>query len=561
LACCLLVPVAVFAQDTDLLLNTSMYPYVDRVDVLGYAGKTIHTDTKPYGRKAVTLALRQADTAAMSVMERRWHARMRLLADDSLAALQQPYQRLGKVKYVYANRRDLLAFRSAAFELYVNPAAHLALGAEAGDSSSRLMVNSRGVTVRGSLYGKVGFYTEVYDNQLYLPTFATLRMDSDPNNQYQNMFGEVFVKKFKDKVGSADFFTSRAYLTFSPLPCTRIKFGKDRAFWGNGSQSLMLNDFAADYLFLTATTKIWKLEYVNHFTQMFDYVRDRQDTEGPHPRKYGVWHALYFKPNRNISVGVWESVIYTPWQPNGYRGFELQYLNPIIFYRAAEQAIGSPDNGLLGATFKVNFLKRAQVYGQFLMDDFNFGATRNSPSGKAFDFSYWGNKLGYQLGAKYMNAFGISTFDLQAEYNLVRPWVYQHFNQAGNFTQYGQVLGHSWGSNVREWTVQASYQPLAALHLHAQYGRAVKGEGFNGSDLTQPYIAPTTQYGYKAGDGPILHTASMLYLRASWQIAQTDIYVEAEARVRQEMVGTVDYGSTSAIAGVRFGIPSRPMRF
>jgi hypothetical protein len=160
-----------------------------------------------------------------------------------------------------------------------------------------------------------------------------------------------------------------------------------------------------------------------------------------------------------------------------------------------------------------------------------------------------------------MNAFGIPTLDLQGEYNLVRPWVYQHFNLAGNYTQYGQVLGHSWGSNVREWTLQASYHPLASLHLHAQYGQAVKGEGFNGSDLTQPYIAPATQYGYKAGEGPVLHTAKMLYLRASWQVLQTDIYLEAEARIRREWVGSTDYSGTSALAGLRFGIPSRPMKF
>lgn len=341
-ACWLLVPAILVAQDTDFLLNTDIYPYTDRIDVLGYTGQTIHTDVKPYGRKAVSLALRQADTAAMSVVERRWHARMALLADDSLAAVQQPYPRLGQLKPVYANRRDLFAVRTPEFELYVNPAAQLALGAEQTDSLARLMTNSRGVTVRGSLYGKVGFYTEVYDNQLYLPRFATLRMDIKSNDQYQNMFGEVFVKKFKNRYGSADFFTSRAYITFSPLPCTRIKFGKDRAFWGNGYQSLMLNDYAADYLFLTATTRIWKLEYINHFTQMYDYVRDRQDTEGPHPRKYGVWHALFFKPNRNISVGVWESVIYSPWQPNGYRGFELQYLNPVIFLPRRRAVFGQP---------------------------------------------------------------------------------------------------------------------------------------------------------------------------------------------------------------------------
>ena len=88
----------------------------------------------------------------------------------------------------------------------------------------------------------------------------------------------------------------------------RIKFGKDRAFWGNGSQSLLLNDHSADYLLLNIQTKIWKLVYTNHFTQMIHFIPNRNDTEGTLPRKYGVFHQLTYHPNSKLSFSIFESV-------------------------------------------------------------------------------------------------------------------------------------------------------------------------------------------------------------------------------------------------------------
>ena len=54
---------------------------------------------------------------------------------------------------------------------------------------------------------------------------------------------------------------------------------------------------------------------------------------------------------------------------------------------------------------KWNLFNRFQLYGQFLLDDYNY-SKRSEGSG------YWGNKLGLQAGAKYIDAFGIPTLDL-----------------------------------------------------------------------------------------------------------------------------------------------------
>ena len=48
-------------------------------------------------------------------------------------------------------------------------------------------------------------------------------------------------------------------------------------------------------------------------------------------------------PDR-INIGLFESIVFS--RPNH---FELQYLNPVIFYRTVEQMVGSPDNAMIGA--------------------------------------------------------------------------------------------------------------------------------------------------------------------------------------------------------------------
>jgi hypothetical protein len=48
-----------------------------------------------------------------------------------------------------------------------------------------------------------------------------------------------------------------------------------------------------------------------------------------------------------LNIGLFEGVIF------GRKDhFEFQYLNPIIFYRHIEGAIGSPDNALAGLDFQ-----------------------------------------------------------------------------------------------------------------------------------------------------------------------------------------------------------------
>ncbi|MEM9718672.1 MAG: hypothetical protein AAGA10_05475 [Bacteroidota bacterium] len=542
------------AQNADILLGHDLYHYVDRLDIQGLSGDFFPTTLKPYGRQVVADFFATVDTQRLSPVENQWHKRMRILVDDAYASSTS---QKGIWNTFYTNGRDLYHVDKEPnkFRLYVNPSFHLALGNEQETflSTERqghtLLNNIRGLSIRGVLWDKIGFYTEVTDNVIRVP--QEIFQNFEENDQ---LYDQTFVKRFGNTENGLDFFNARAYLTFRPIEAMRIKVGKDRAFWGLGRQSLFLNDHAADYAFVNIQTKIWKLVYVNHFTQLLDFVPNKGDTEGTWPRKYGVFHQLSYFPTNTISLSLFESIIYNPYLANGKRGFEIQYLNPLIFFRAIEQSLGSPDNATIGFSAKVNAWNRFQLYGQFLIDDLNIGQRDNGDD-------YWGNKLGYQVGAKYINAFSIPTLDLQVEYNRVRPYTYQHFNIAANYSQFDQSLGHAAGANLYDLYVGLRYHPLPPLNIELAYTTLTQGldmDGINyGGDINRSYsVDRAGDFGQIVGQGDPLNM-DQIYGRLTYQLWNTDIYAEIEGRYRTEN----ERESASILGGVRMGLPQRIVKF
>ena len=60
------------------------------------------------------------------------------------------------------------------------------------------------------------------------------------------------------------------------------------------------------------------------------------------------------------------------WTNNNNRGFDVNYLNPIIFYRAIEFSTGSrAGNALIGLSGKYKVSNKVNVYGQLIIDEFS----------------------------------------------------------------------------------------------------------------------------------------------------------------------------------------------
>lgn len=557
-----LAPLGAFGQTADLPLQHDAYHMVDRMDIQGLIKKaetdsmpaTVATDVKPYSREYVSELYRQAELSSLTPRTRAWHDLLRASADDSFA---DTIQGKGVLKKLYVNRRDFFAVKTTGLTLYANPMICLNAGQEIhnyttdlSNANTLLYRNMRGAQVRGTLFDKVGFFSEFSENQLKAQQFIR-----GQHAQLGALTGENFVKVFDAQTDNPgfDYFTARGYFTYSPAKQIRFKLGRDRSFLGNGYQSLFLSDNSADHFFLNINTKVWKLEYVNHFAMMTDFLRGKPDPYGTHPKKYAVVHQLFFRPWHWLSVSAFESVAYSPTLPGGVRGFELEYMNPIIFYRSVEQSLGSPDNSMLGISAKANLLKRFQIYGQVALDDYNF---RNRSLGPG----YWGNKYALQGGFKYIDAFWIPRLDLQVEMNAVRPYTYSHFNPTANWSHYGQYLAHSLGSNAKDFHFIARYQPLPRWSLYACFSSMLKGLDINGEnyggDLFKPYTDHYQDFNNVIGQGDALKI-TQLYGRISYRILGLDAFADLEGRYRKENENT----GLSVVGSFRINLPSTPPKY
>ncbi|HWY38831.1 MAG TPA: hypothetical protein VNY73_09750 [Bacteroidia bacterium] len=240
------------------------------------------------------------------------------------------------------------------------------------------------------------------------------------------------------------------HLSYSPIRVLNFQLGKDKIFLGDGYRSLLLSDVANNYPYFKTTVNIWKLQY----SVWYSAFKDIYNTNGSlnnSLNRFGTFHYLSFNAVPNFNISFFETEIWQGKDTNRYRSFDPNYLNPIIFYRPIEYSLGSGDNALMGLNTSFKFLGRYKLYGQVVIDEFNYEQIRMFKH-------WWGNKQGFQVGFKYLNVFGVKNLSLQGEFNYVRPYTYSHGSPQQNYSHFNQPLAHPFGANFTESLGFLSYK-------------------------------------------------------------------------------------------------------
>lgn len=329
----------------------------------------------------------------------------------------------------------------------LNPIFDLQFGKSDPSEAKYTYVNTRGLQARGGLGKQINFTTTIYESQGRFADYFNRYAESiaPAGGNPAIIPGIGIAKEFK--TDAYDFPLAEANLTFAPNKFFDLQLGYGRNFLGDGYRSLLLSDGASPYPFLKINTTFWKIKYTNTYMWMKD-VRDAVTVDRTYATKYVANHYLSWNVTKKFNLGFFESVV---WSNQNNRGFDMSFVNPIIFYRAVEFSSSSRSgNALLGLTGKYKWNNQINFYGQFLLDEFSLGDMKSGEKS-------WKNKFGYQLGAKYYNAFNIKNLLLQAEYNHVRPYVYAHSEIITNYGHNNQSLGHQWGGNFREFIAIARY--------------------------------------------------------------------------------------------------------
>lgn len=358
----------------------------------------------------------------------------------------------------------LFVYNEENYNIYCSPIFDLTLGREKLNQQ-KIYTNTRGYIVYGNIGQKISFFSSFRENQSVFQSYLRNFI-----NEKNVVPGQGFARRFKD-VGF-DYAIASGYVSIRPSDLFVIQFGHGKHFVGDGYRSLLLSDNSFNYPFLRVQTSLGKLHYTNLFAELQDISYfatnsiENVDQMG-YPKKYMSSHYLSLNLFENLNLSFFESIIWRVNHAPGNRGFDVNYLNPIIFLRPIEFSLNSPDNVLIGlnANYKINY--KSYAYSQLILDEFSLNDLRKNND-------FWANKYGYQLGFKSYDILNLDMTSFQIEYNYVRPYTYAHHNPQQNYGHYNQSLAHPLGANFSELVsiVRYKYKRLGfqLKHIIAKYG-------------------------------------------------------------------------------------------
>jgi hypothetical protein len=389
---------------------------------------------------------------------------------------------------IYKHKAAFFDVVSPDFKLVVNPVAYQKIEYDRSLGES-LYLNNRGLEIRGQIGKNVSFYTLFCDEIQKLNSW---------NQQFYNQFDVIPGKSFlkTDDKRTFNYWLSSGYLSYQAGKYFDIQVGHGRNFFGNGYRSLTMSDFANDLLFLRLNTRVWKIHYSNIWGQLIDYQPPSQ-SRYPKRHYFATTHAS-INITKRFNLGLFQTISFQ--RDSGYAnaGFDMQYANPIIFYKPIENSLNSPDKAILGLDWKYNFMRHFSLYGQVVISELVFSELTGIRG-------WWGNKTAVQFGGKYIDVFNIKNLDLQLEYNRVRPYMYTSYNQQNAYVNYNQNMAHPIGANFKESIAIIRYQPVNKIFITTKliattYGNDTNGSNW-GTDIRPSYYSRVREYGNVIGQG------------------------------------------------------------
>ncbi|HEY0046737.1 MAG TPA: gliding motility protein RemB [Flavobacterium sp.] len=371
---------------------------------------------------------------------------------------------------------NFVEFQGEDYWFTLNPIFDLQLGKSTPGDVDYTYVNTRGIQVNGGLGSQINFTTTIFESQgRFADYFNNYAESIAPSGGNPAIIPGIGIAK-RFKTDAYDFPMAEANLSFTPSKFFNLQLGYGRNFIGDGYRSILHSDAASPYPFFKINTTFWKIKYTNTYMWMKD-VRPEVTVDRTYATKYVASHYLSWNATKRLNIGFFESVV---WSNQNNRGFDANFINPIIFYRAVEfSSSARSGNALLGLTGKYKLNNSFNFYSQFLLDEFSLNDV------KAGNKS-WKNKFGYQIGAKYFNAFDVKNLLLQVEYNHVRPYVYAHSEPLTNYAHNNQSLGHQWGGNFKELVAIARYQ-RGRLYSDVKITMGTRGLDFDTPENTLNY--------------------------------------------------------------------------
>lgn len=242
----------------------------------------------------------------------------------------------------------------------------------------------------------------------------------------------------------------RARLAYEALKFFHVEVGVDNQFVGDGYHSVLMGGYVAPYPYAMLSTSFWKIDYnvQYHFLKDVTYPNFSKLQN-----KYLTTHQLNFRATPKLHLYLWEAVVWKQEDSVVQRGYDLSYMNPVIFFRPVEFQLGSPspDNVLIGFGFRYQPFSWLRFYGQGLFDEFYFDELK-AHSG------WWANKFAFQIGVGSRFYVNQHSFHFIGEFNMARPFTYSHISSMQNYGNRLYPMAHPLGANFGELLFYGQWQ-------------------------------------------------------------------------------------------------------
>ena len=341
---------------------------------------------------------------------------------------------------ISVSKKDTSDGRVTDFSFAINPVLNVQAGLDLKDTSrEKLYMNTRGFWLSGRIGTKVFFESSFFENQAVFPTYI------DEQAKATGVIGgQGRWKKFKEN--GHDFAMSSGMLRIDIHKNFELKFGHGKQKIGTAYRSLLLSDNSFNYPQAQFVFKFWKNKLV--YAQTYAMLMNLSDggvtkpvgTERIFQKKPAAFQYLTFNPVRQITIGLFQSLVWAPANIRNEIQVDLNYFNPFPFLNKAVLGQDKDKFIMNGILLDVNPLPFLHLIGQ--------GVYSGKESVNQADKR---DKYAYLVGFRYSPLFGKNKqhhLHLSAEYIKLNGNVFSGDGLLSqNYTHYAQGLSFPFSLN------------------------------------------------------------------------------------------------------------------
>ena len=490
------VAVANADSSVNVALDHWVYGYLQRLETEGKITADVG-GIKPYSRNEIAVFIATIDEATARDLSTIQEAELNLLRDEFTPDLAS---RDHSQDNTWGNRLrkglPLVLYRAKEGVLLADLLLRQQsdrIGGRQRSTAEIVYRNRVGGIIRGAIGDQIGFRL----------AFEQTREQGSRDYIYRHHVFERRLELPQLKGNVADFHEGTAYLNFAMGP-VNVQVGKDEVAWGPApSQNLGLANNVPSFNMIRLKSRLGAFRLVALSAELRP-CPDRPDSPLCHGladsaatytinrisrpldrKKYLAAHRLEVALAPWLDLGFQEVVVY------GDRGLELSYVNPLMFYWAAQSYLGDKDNVMMGLDLDIHPGRGRRYYLAYVVDDLKKAGLFSD------DFA---NKFSFQAGLEWADPLGWSDADLRLEYLRIEPWIYSHKFPINTFRHFDAPLGHALDPNSDQWEIVLGKCASRDLSFEAGFRRSRHGANILLEDGTILNVGGDMHYGWRPGD-------------------------------------------------------------